>query len=251
VSDSRTFAATLDALLGGRVTLRQPVTGYRVAIDPVMLAAATEPAKGSRAADLGCGVGAALLCLGRRRPDLSLVGLEISPRLVQLARENVVANGFAERAEIVQGDVRAPPRALAPNIFDAVMINPPYLETARADPPPQADKRRAMVEDGGDGLVRWVTAALRLLRPKGSLVVIQRADRLDDLLIAIAGRAGEIVVYPLWPKMGGAATRVIVRGRKGMRGAMRLDHGLVLHEPDGQFTTSADAILRQGARLEL
>ena len=37
--------ATEDALLGGRVVLRQPAAGYRAAIDPVLLAAAV-PARG-------------------------------------------------------------------------------------------------------------------------------------------------------------------------------------------------------------
>ena len=37
-----------DALLGGRVRLRQPVTGYRVAIDPVFLAAAVPAVPGDR-----------------------------------------------------------------------------------------------------------------------------------------------------------------------------------------------------------
>ena len=233
------------------MSLRQPVTGYRAAIDPVLLAAASEPPNRSRVADLGCGVGAALLCLGWRRPDLALVGLEISPELVTLARENVVANGFTARAEILHGDVEAPPRALAPNTFDAVMINPPYGETARADPSPQADKRRATLEEGRDGLARWVAAGLRLLKPKGSLVIIQRADRLDDLLIAVAGRAGDVVVFPLWPKAGVAAKRVIVRARKGRHGPLTLAPGLVLHDRDGRYTAAADAVLRQGAGLEL
>ena len=35
---------TDDSLLGGRVALRQPAEGYRVAIDPVLLAAAVPAA---------------------------------------------------------------------------------------------------------------------------------------------------------------------------------------------------------------
>ncbi|PPR19536.1 MAG: hypothetical protein CFH40_02259, partial [Alphaproteobacteria bacterium MarineAlpha10_Bin3] len=50
-----------DKLLGGQVRLRQPESGYRVAIDPVLLAAAT-PAVAGQVLDVGTGVGAAALC---------------------------------------------------------------------------------------------------------------------------------------------------------------------------------------------
>ena len=52
-----------DALLGGRVILRQPTEGYRVAIDPVLLAAAIPAGPGDMVLDVGSGVGAAALCL--------------------------------------------------------------------------------------------------------------------------------------------------------------------------------------------
>jgi len=50
-----------DTLLDGRVSLIQPRRGYRVAVDAVLLAAATAAAAGDRVADLGTGVGAAAL----------------------------------------------------------------------------------------------------------------------------------------------------------------------------------------------
>jgi len=52
------------------------------------------------------------------------------------------------------------------------------------------------------------------------------------------------VVFPLWPKRGVAAKRVIVRARKGIRTPLALSPGLVLHEEDGTYTEQADAILR-------
>jgi tRNA1(Val) A37 N6-methylase TrmN6 len=65
-----------DMLLGGRVRLRQPVAGYRVAIDPVFLAAAVPAVPGDRALDVGCGTGAAAICLAVRVPDCRVTGIE-------------------------------------------------------------------------------------------------------------------------------------------------------------------------------
>jgi tRNA1(Val) A37 N6-methylase TrmN6 len=88
---------------------------------------------------------------------------------------------------------------------------------------------------------------LRLVRPKGTLALIQRADRLGDILDALrdqAGRdqAGEVVVFPLWPRAGEPARRVLVRARKGIATPLRLAAGLVLHEGQG-FSPATQAVL--------
>jgi tRNA1(Val) A37 N6-methylase TrmN6 len=71
------------------------------------------------------------------------------------------------------------------------------------------------------------------------------------LLGNIAGRAGDVVVFPLWPKQGRAASRVLVRMRKQVSGPARLAAGLVLHDTDGRLTEAADGVLREGRGLEL
>src|SRR5271163_326558 len=95
-------ANTQDRLLGGRVLLRQPKQGYRVAIDPVLLAAATQAMPGERVLDAGCGSGAAALCLAARVPDCMLTGVELDGELAALARSNVTANGMDSRIAIVE-----------------------------------------------------------------------------------------------------------------------------------------------------
>ena len=74
-----------------------------------------------------------------------------------------------------------------------------------------------------------------MVRAKGTVTFIHRADRLDALLAQIAGRAGEIVVFPLWPGRGRPASRILVRARKQVAAPARLAAGLVLHEPDGRL----------------
>jgi tRNA1(Val) A37 N6-methylase TrmN6 len=246
-ADART---TRDALLGGRVAFRQPATGYRAAVDPVLLAASVPAATRGSVLELGCGAGAALLCLAHRLPNLKIVGLERDPALAALARDNAAANGMAERVGILAGDLLAPPDRLAGNAFDAVIANPPYLEPGRAGDRGRGAKRAATVEGAAD-LAAWVTAALGFAKPKGRVVFIHRADRLADLLAAFGNRAGGVVVFPLWPKLGAPAKRVIVTARKGVKSPLKLAAGMVLHEADGRYTPAANAILRDGAGLDL
>jgi tRNA1(Val) A37 N6-methylase TrmN6 len=200
--------------------------------------------------DIGCGAGAAALCLAARVVGARITGVEKQRELVRLAGDNAALNGVADRFVAVLGDLDAPPPRLAPGSFAHVMANPPFLEAGAATPPPDPGKRAAHVEGDAD-LAAWIRFALLMARPKGTLTFIHRADRLEHLLAALAGRAGEIVVFPLWPGEAKPAKRVLVRARKSVATPTRLAPGLILHRPDGRFTDAAEAVLRHAAALEL
>lgn len=239
-----------DRLLGGIVRLKQPRDGARAAIDPIFLAAAVPAEPGQVVLDIGCGSGAASLCLAARVPGCRIVGLELQPDLALLAGENAAINSVADRVTALAGDLLLPPPALRAGGFDHVMANPPFLERGRATPPPNLARAAAAVE-GEANLGDWVRFALRMVRPKGSVTFIHRADRIDALLAHLAGRAGGIVVFPLWPASGRDAGRVLVCARKQVAAPARLAAGLVLHEADGRFTEAAEGVLREGRALAL
>ncbi len=237
-----------DLLLDGRVLLAQPKFGYRAAIDPVLLAASLSVRPGERVLDLGCGVGAAALCLAARCSNADIVGLEREPELIAIARQNATAN--ATGFQVFEGDVRWPPAALAPESFDQVLCNPPYHAARTTQPSPDALRRVANRESEAK-LLDWVATALRLLKPRGRLTLIHRADRLGDLFACLNDGFGELTVFPLWPHRGQEAKRIILRARKGSATPSRVLSGLVLHETHGGFTKECDAVLRGGQGLHL
>jgi len=240
-----------DGLLDGRVRLRQSRDGYRAAIDPVLLAAAVDVKRGGLVLDAGLGAGAAALCLLARRPDVRVIGIESEAETCALAIANAAANAVAGRLEVREGRLSAVRRALAAEgvTVDAAMTNPPYLSPASADPSPEAGRRRANVESAG--LADWIGDCGGMLRAKGALTLVHRADRLDDAILALRSAGmGEIAVLPLWPKPGQPARRVLLRARKGIAGAARLLPGLTLHRPEGEFTDEAEAVLRHAAAVD-
>lgn len=244
-------ARTEDTLHGGRVRLSQPKDGYRVAIDPVLLAAAVPADADEVVLDAGAGTGAAALCLAARVQGCRVVGLELARELARIARDNIDTNDLAWRVEVLAGDLATPPPRLAPESFDQVMTNPPHLEAAAATAPPGRGRAGAHVEGRLD-LDGWLKCCLRMVRPGGRLTLIHRAERLGEILAALAGRLGDVVVFPLWPLADGRpARRLLVQGRKGSRAPLRLVPGLVLHAADGGFTAEAEAVLRHGAPLPL
>jgi tRNA1(Val) A37 N6-methylase TrmN6 len=216
----------------------------------VFLAASVPAEPHQLVLDVGCGSGAAMLCLAARVPHSRVVGLEMQRDLVRLAGDNVILNGLEARASVMIGDLLHPPPRLSPGAFDHVMANPPFNEQGHAVAPAVAGKSAATIEGEAD-LAAWVRFSLAMARAQGTVTFVHRADRIDALLGHIAGRAGEMVVYPLWPRLGKPASRILVRVRKQAAGPARLAPGLVLHEPDGRLTPAAEGVLRAGGGLDL
>ena len=171
---------TLDSVLGGRVTLHQPAVGYRVAIDPILLAAACPAEPGERVVDLGCGVGTAALCLARRVADVRCTGIDLQSDLTDLANRNAEENSLADRVTFMAADIldRTLPIYLRP--ADHVIVNPPYLKRGAATPSENPIKALANIEGDAD-LAAWVAAAAKAVRPGGTITFIHRADRLPEL----------------------------------------------------------------------
>lgn len=242
---------TRDGFLGNALHLWQPRNGYRAATDPVLMAASVMAKPGARVLELGCGAGAALLCLGRRLDALDLSGLELQPDYADLARRNAAANNIAAR--IIEGDLTAMPDVLRQESFDHVIANPPYLETGGGTPSQDAGREVAFRE--ATPLAAWLEAAIRRLKPGGVLTFIQRSERLVDLLAGLDGRVGSIAVKPLASRTGRPASRVVLSAQKGGRGAFQLHSPLILH--DGvrhdsdreSHSPEATAILRHGQPL--
>lgn len=237
---------TEDRLLDGRVRLLQPARGYRAAIDPVLLAAAIAARPDQQILDLGCGTGAALLCLAVRRPDLRLEGIDLQETAVALARRSAELTGVADRVALRTGNLLAMPIGTC----DQILTNPPFHPAGAHSPSPEPGKALSHGEQAAD-LDGWIRAAARALKPRGILTLIFPAARLDELLAALKPRFGGVSILPLWPKAGVPAKRVIVRASLQSRAPARLLPGLVLHGDDGRFTEAAEAVLRHAGALEL
>jgi tRNA1(Val) A37 N6-methylase TrmN6 len=246
---------TEDAALGGRLRLKQPKRGHRVGHDAILLAAACPLRAGERAVDLGAGVGAAGLALALRVEGARVTLVEVDADLAALATDNIRANGLVARVDAVVLDAAAPARTFAaaglgPESIARILMNPPFNDPAAGRPSP--DRRRRLAHVAPDGtLPAWIRTAARLLRPRGTLSMIWRADGLVDVLRELSPAFGAATVLPIHPRPGDAAIRVVVRATKASRAPLALLPGLVLNDHAGRPTAEAEAVLRAGAPLPL
>nr|WP_231714948.1 methyltransferase [Enhydrobacter aerosaccus] len=193
--------------------------------------------------DLGAGVGAVGLCVAVRVPDCRITCLELQPGLAALAARNIAANGLAGRVQMLVHDIAAPlPPTLG--LFDHVATNPPYLAAAVADPSPDPSKALATVESSAD-LERWLRVATGALKPGGTLTLVHRSDRLEEIADRLAELGwGDVTVKRLPP-----ARRVLVRARRSAARSLHETTPLRLHKMEGGYTDEAEAVLRHAAAL--
>jgi len=243
---------SLDAVLGGRLKLRQPLKGHRVGHDAILLAAATGGRTGEHALEFGAGVGAAGLALAARVPGLRVTLLEIDAALAALAAENAKINALADRVSSIAGNVEDVQTfaGLPAGSIDRVLMNPPFHDVERVNLSPDPRRRLAYAGDK-DLLARWVDSARHLLKPGGALTLIWRADAADDVMAALQAGFGAVATLRVKAREERPAIRILVRAVKGADGAT-VDHDtLILYGPEHRPTAAAEAVLRGGETLSL
>jgi tRNA1(Val) A37 N6-methylase TrmN6 len=243
-----------DAVLGGRLRLRQPLTGHRVGHDAILLASATGGRGGEHAIDLGAGVGAAGLALAARVAGLKVTLVEIDAALCVLAADNARLNKLDDRVIVVVGDAEDAEALAAAGIasgsVDRVLMNPPFHDATRQNLSP--DPRRRLAHAAAPGLLpRWIASAARLLKPQGVLTLIWRANALAEVEGALAAEFGGIGVLPVHPRPDAPAIRVLVHAVKSGYGASRTCPALILSDQHGRPTAAAEAVLRGGETLSI
>jgi release factor glutamine methyltransferase len=166
------------------------------------LTAAPRPAGAAplRIADVGTGSGTIAVALAatlrRRRTlgEVEILGTDVSVDALDVARENAVGHGVADRVRFIESDL-LPPVVSFP--FDVLLANLPYVASAEVDRLPIAAsfEPRIALDGGADGLqviARLLGRLPETLADRGTALLEIGADQGD----AIAGRISEVL--PAW-----------------------------------------------------
>jgi tRNA1Val (adenine37-N6)-methyltransferase len=196
----------------------------------------------ARAADIGCGSGILPLLLAARLPQICLTGIERVPSLADAAQRTVVLNGLGDRIRIVAGDNRD--RHIPGETgFDLCVSNPPYHVPGRGKPPADPVRAAATVSDtlSAEDLA---TAARRLLRARGTLVVSCRPAQLVDLMIACRHHGIEPkTLREVLPAPDRPASLLLMTAVAGGRpGGFSMSAPLVVRGKDGAYTEEVRGI---------
>ncbi len=208
-------------------------------IDAVLLASFAAKSQGRRLqkcriADLGSGNGIIpLLLAGRGAENIS--GLEVQEALCSLANRSVKLNNLKNKIQIVKGDIKD--ICLEKNHFNIVVTNPPYEKILQRNNSTKASEKeiaRAEILCTLNDLVR--TASL-LLKNSGSLYMIHRPARLDEIISSCGQNQIQIKELQfVFPSAEKNATMVLIHGVKCGRPGIKILSPLVVYKRPGIYS---------------
>ena len=212
---------------------------YGFSQDSVILANVAEIKQNDVVLDVGCGTGILATLALVKKHARKAVGLEVQPRLCDLAREGACINGLQDRLEIVNGDVKDVKNLVGAGQFDKVLCNPPYFSQGASD----GVKGVSRTESSAT-LFDFVKAAAWALRFGGDLYIAYKADKLCSLLSALCENTlmpKEITL--VYPKLSKGADVAIVKARKGAKEGLKIK-ALVVKNEDGTDTNEFKELYR-------
>jgi len=119
---------------------------------------------GRRILDIGTGTGLIALMMAQRYGEAEVTAIDIDPKAVDQARENVAASPFRERIQVIGEDINS-----HRGTYDALVCNPPYFEDSLTCP----DDRRTLARHSHAlTYAGLMDAACRLLTEEGVLSVV-------------------------------------------------------------------------------
>lgn len=198
----------LELAVDRRVLIPRPET--EVLVDEVLAWAAGLGEDALSAVDVGTGSGAIALSLTHEGPFPRVVATDVSPEALEVARENALSAGVAERVDFREGSLFAP--LGSEETFDVVVSNPPYVAEAEAstlEPEVGVWEPAQALFGGPDGMavIRQLVAGAGAHLNAGGLLALEIG----------AGQAGLVVA-----EVEGTAAYDDVRVRRDLAGRERL-----------------------------
>lgn len=224
---------------------------FAFSLDSVLLADFTHVyKKTARIMDFGTGNAPIPLFLSLKT-DKPIVGVEIQPEAVDLARRSVALNGLEAQIEIVEADIKELHKRYESSSIDLITCNPPFFKLAPDGGNTNAlDAFTIARHEVKVDLETIIVQAKRLLSTLGVLSMIHRVDRLEELIVLLNRHRFAIKrLRFVYPKRGKPAQAVLVEAfANGRPGGLRMADPLYVYEADGTYTEEVLGIFRTGKK---
>ncbi|MGE5390679.1 MAG: tRNA1(Val) (adenine(37)-N6)-methyltransferase [Deltaproteobacteria bacterium] len=231
---------SLDDLILGGMKVIQPRRGYRFSLDAVLLAHFPVLDGVESAVDLGSGGGVIPLIMSWRSPSLSVIGIELQAGMAERSMRTISFNDLDGRIRIIPADIREIKTALPPASAGLVVCNPPFWKKGEghiSNHPEEAIARHELEVEFKD--ICW--AAAYLLKDGGHFCVIQRAERLNEVMAAMTGNRLQVRrIRTVHSFAEDDASLVLVEGRKNSRGGVRIMPPLVIYQEPGFYSSEVN-----------
>ncbi len=236
---------SMDSIWDSSLQIQQSRSGYRFALDAVLLAHFLQIKPDEIALEIGCGNGVIPILLSRLKKYRRIVAVEIQSELSDLALANVERN-HAEQIEIINMDAMQLQERLSANSFDLIYSNPPYRKLGTGKLNPSCEKAIARHEIHLK-LKDLISVADYFLKPDGRLTVILPTFRENDWMQLLLQQKYFLIerryVHSFRDE---PATFVLATACKNSKALSEMEP-LVIYERPGEYTAQMAKLLTKPA----
>ncbi|MFD2625515.1 tRNA1(Val) (adenine(37)-N6)-methyltransferase [Salibacterium salarium] len=210
---------------------------FSFTIDAVLLARfAYVPITKGSIIDLCSGNGVIPLVLSTRS-EVSMTGVEIQSKLVDMARRSAQYNQLQTQLSFIEADVREKKLVNKTGEADLVTCNPPYFATAMDKDQNTNPSFTAARHEKYGTLDDIIQAASKLVKQKGKLAMVHRPERLPELIETFRKyRIEPKRMKCIFPKADKDANILLIEGIKEGKPGMTCLPPLTVYSENGTYT---------------
>lgn len=226
----------LDELQRNGYQIIQSPRRFCFGMDAVLLSGFARVKPEEQVLDLGTGTGIIPILLRGKTEGKHFTGLEIQEESADMARRSVALNHLEQDISIVTGDIKEAAAIFGAASFDVVTSNPPYMTGSHGLINPEQPKAIARHEILCS-LEDVISAAARVLRPRGRFYLVHRPFRLSEIIMVLVKFGLEPkrmrLVYPFVDK---EPNMVLLEAIQGGRSRITVEKPLIVYEKQGVYT---------------
>ena len=219
----------------------QDTNGFCFGIDAVLLANFCKVKKDSTVVDLGTGTGIIPILIAGKSRAKKIYGIEIQEEVAEMANRSVDMNELSDRIEILNIDLKDVAQKIEKNSVDVVTTNPPYMNPNGLinENDKKAISRHCIKCDIED----VIRVSSDILKPNGSLFMINRPNRLVDILHygRVYGLEPKLIRF-VHSKVNKAPKLVLIEYRKLAKAEVKILEPLYIYNDDNKYTKEVEEI---------
>lgn len=227
----------IDDLEINNLKIIQKNDGFCFGIDSVLLSDFAKNIKNnSNVLDFGTGTGILGFLLIAKNKIKKVIGIEVQPEIANMAKRSINLNKLDGQFEVINVNIKEIDKILKIDSYDAIITNPPYkkINSGKIN-----DNRIKLISrhEIEANLADFIKIGFRMLKDKGSMYMVHRAERLVDILYEMRLNKMEPKrIRFVYSNRNSESKLVLIEAIKNGKSSIKVEKPLYIYKDDGGYT---------------
>lgn len=227
----------IDELELNNLKIIQKIDGFCFGIDSVLLSDFARKIKNnSKVLDLGTGTGILGILLCAKTNLKQITGIEIQKDIADMATRSIQLNNLQGKFDILNCNIKDIDKLLKIDSYDAIVTNPPYKKPNSGKINENKTKliSRHEIEANLDDFIR---ISFKMLKDKGTLYMVHRAERIVDILSTMRKYKMEPKrIRFVYSNKNSESKLVLLEATKNAKPFVKIERPLYVYNENGDYT---------------